>query len=726
MGIAKVASTQVAKSGFKIALKLVGVALLKEVTQEFVQPYVNQFIDMTLVEGMNKGIKEGVLKGVKEWLRGIGIVGRMLAIDVWKKTLQYKTIIINTVKELIFDNATTPEWQQISVGVLKRIANKNVFTKLLSEIGTVAYDLLSVLPGLGAKLEAKLLEKHLAQIENDEKSKGKIMEQKTTEVQAIKEVKAFTYDEVIDGVSETITSKISSSVTQNIVRPYTSQAVNWGIDKLYGKINDKVEKQLENVKAERRIHFAQNRDPTNRLPKKFKKPSKEDLVAAQADIDAFESGSMAGIQHMGSAADAIKKPIKLVDEKGRTIGIFGSENGGEPVEVQHHPPTKGKPKGHFTLPDGTDPPQKFKNNTENDCLFNVLASQTGESDPIKIRQDAADAMNKNIDYQAMQHNDVQRLKYFKPKRLREGAFTEINRERIEDVDDYLKKQVVPIELSGTYDELNDKYKNHGPVEFNHVPPKDIYKTKRRDEIDGGDLVCMVIAASDHTKSTDFKGMTTVSVNSSRFGRVTQTYNSLLKKLMGNSDENTKEFNQADFANTIIPELIDLQLTSMINNSCNYKKNMSSYLELCFEKKLITSIDKDRIQKIVETFPSLNDLNDTTKRTKIINDFKTKANAELKILDQKIRDSNIGIFSKNATVENSFNSENPPTLTGLLGEKFKILETPPTDTNLVKTQLQEGSKSLLTEIVKPTTIGTKRPRVQKEDPSPETRKRPPGA
>jgi hypothetical protein len=280
--------------------------------------------------------------------------------------------------------------------------------------------------------------------------------------------------------------------------------------------------------------------------KKLDEGQKENLRArAKVDIEEFEKGSMVGIQHMGSVADAVNRPIKVLDKNGKIISVFGKENKGEPLEVMHHQPNEKNPKGHFTLPNGKEPPQKFKSNGDNDCLFNVLAHQTGVEDPTKIRKDAANAMRKNIDYQAMQYNDVERLKRFKPKKLYEGGAITRSMAKNDaqpsfpNITGNLTKRFLEDEDIDPADIRADTYKNlkdddnlkNKPIERDHIPPKGVSKE--------GDLgLCIPLPKNYHHLNRgdedNNRQMTVTTTGSSAFStKLTEHMSSLMGTRIGN-------------------------------------------------------------------------------------------------------------------------------------------------------------------------------------------------
>lgn len=582
-------------------MKLVGISLLKEVTQEFIQPVFNYIVDMTIVKGIGKKIRDLVIETVKRWLRDINIIWRMLSIDVWTNTLRYKEIIINTVKMLLFDQAPISELQEFGVGVLKRLIKKNIILKVVNEVGSVVKDIVLVLPGLAKKLEEALIEKYLKELEQDEENKKNPNKDYERDMQATRTEKSVTIDKVEGEVADSITTKITSSITQNIVRPYSSQIVNSGIDTLYENYNENVENQLKNVKSKRKIVFVQNWDPTNRLPKEYKKVTVDQIEACKIDIKAVENGSMVGIHHMGSVSDSVQKSIIITDTKGKIMESFGSNYGKNgSLVIQYHEAVDGKSRGHFTLPDGTDPVQKYNNNTENDCLFNVIASLTGAKDPNKIRQDAVAAMYNNIEYQAMQHYDVQRLKQFKRESLLEGGVTKPN--------ESFQKEVAVIEdaekkakdnnrshLSGPCSIMTSLFKGGGQsIEINHVPPKSAYKDENGDFREKeSDMLSVAMFKIDHrmclsTKSPEYRLSikTLLNLGDPRVEMI--------------GDKKRAKFNS--LKESLIPDLFDMHLVSLKNNTCDYIPSFRKTINDNVLEGRISKDDESEILEIIKKFP----------------------------------------------------------------------------------------------------------------------------
>lgn len=563
---------------------------------------------MTVVKGIEKQIRDIVIERVKRWLRDIKIIWRMLSIDVWTNSFRYKEIIINSVKKLLFDEAPISELQQFGVGVLKRLMNKNKILKVVNEVGSVLKDIVLVLPGLAKKLEEALTKNYLKELEQDEESKKNPNKYYERDFQATRTEKSVTIDKVEDEVADSITTKITSSITQNIVRPYSSQIVNSGIDVLYKKQDDKIEMQLENIKAERRIYYVQKKDPTDRLPKEYKKVTDAQIEAAKKDIENFKNGSMIGNQHMGSMADAIGRPITLIDEKGRLIANYGSEYDGDPVVVQHHKASNKRPKGHFTLADGTDPPP-YKNYTENDCLLNVLAWQTGAKDPNKIRQDAVDAMHKNIRYQAMQHDDFERLKYLKPEALREGGTSDISKY----IAKYPESKVPDDHLAGTYEELCKMFPGRLKLlEINHVPPKSAnsYELEK-------DLPCVTMNYDDHrdclsTTSPQYRNQIDALLYES--------------KVISKGGKKIRKF--GNMKDALIPELLDMHLVSLKNKQGDYTDTFKAFLDHCEKEQRISKTDKKELLNLVKSFPTRDEPDALSKFRQMGKDHLTKLDKKL--------------------------------------------------------------------------------------------------
>lgn len=362
---------------------------------------------------------------------------------------------------------------------------------------------------------------------------------------------------------------------------------------------------------------------------------------ARDDIADFENGSMVGIQHMGSVADSVGKPIKVVDKNGKTIAVFGTDNEGEPMEVQYHEPGKQYKDGHFTLPGGKDPPKVFKNNGENDCLFNVLAFYKKIEDPSWIREDAARAMRKNIDYQAMQINDVERLRRYRPKSLREGGMTSISKMPA-DAATYLTGLKVLTRdtngyhldesaMAGTYEKLSI-YSLQDAIEINHTPPKHIMIQGKDTE---NTLPCITMLASDHRLSKDIDDQFTLRMTSTGSAGAPEYYRKCLKELLGKKTKGEKYFDSDKFADALVPELIDLQLVSMVNKSCDYRPAMNAYIAHCKKEGRLDDDGVDRLKDLVKVFPLPGD-GDVVKLTQSVNDFKNDMkNNYLKALDVKV-------------------------------------------------------------------------------------------
>lgn len=378
--------------------------------------------------------------------------------------------------------------------------------------------------------------------------------------------------DVCSSIADSVSQKITSLVNVNFVKPFTCSLVDRGISGLTAGLNERIEEQITSFKCERRTEFLENKDKDNRVPDEFKQAHKDEKVMqnVQQGIEDFANDEQVGLQHMGSVSDACGCAIKVLDEDGNLVRTIGDTSSGKIVEVRYKD-------GHYSSPDGTDPPGSTK---PNDCIYNVIADQLGEKDPQKIadlRTKTVEAMHKNSHIIAHHYADVQYLKIHDRKVLHEGGIVNPTKQSVKD---FAKKFTDPsvLEGAGTYKELNDKLKKEsrdGIVEVHHEPPDASYDGKSSQKL------CVVMDYDDHQNL--------LSTGS-------PAYVEAMRNVMSQDTTN-------GFSDALLIGCIDMHLTSLKSGNGEYGSDMAKLVDGHAKNGKISQEQATILKEKIKAFPS---------------------------------------------------------------------------------------------------------------------------
>ncbi|CAM4888627.1 unnamed protein product [Rotaria socialis] len=463
--VATKVATETLKKGWVIAAKAIGVELGKGVAKKVVTQLVDYGVNKALMPSIEEEVRKRIESPIQNALLANSTVEKMLRLDGKNRNCYYQNLIKQKAMELL-NPQNDPE--HVLLTITKGIANGIATCKIqgLSTVLQIAEavqaldELRQFLPGF-----IESLNKAIDEISTAESVIGKIEEldkQEQTEVQSqtnydpqktteeIYDHAASTYvperqDEDInlelnENVEEQVTLEKSTkspeslrqqlansvsikmcSVIQNkLITPVTHAGINFGMKKVTAGLDKSIQDQIGNYQAERRIEFFQDEDKDNRIPDEFKKGGEDEEAVEKADqmIDDLKRGGEAGLPHLGALSDEAGRPIKVLDENGKVIRIIGGDKGGLPIEVEYHKPTEDSPQGHWTLPGNVEP--AVNNTGKNNCLFNVIAHQTGK-DPNQLRENTATRMENNKENLANQAHDIKRLEQYKSSALTMGG-----------------------------------------------------------------------------------------------------------------------------------------------------------------------------------------------------------------------------------------------------------------------------------------------------------------
>lgn len=443
---------------------------------------------------------------------------------------------------------------------------------------------------------------------------------------------------VFNTIAESVTVNIASLVNANFIKPYTCSLVNEGITGLTSGLNKSIEDQITSFKCERRTEFLQNKDTDNRVPDEFKKAheDKDVMKEVERDIDNFANDEKVGLQHLGSVSDACGCAIKVLDENGNLIRIIGDTSSGKIAEVQYKD-------GHYSLPNGEDPPGG--STKPNDCLFNVIAHQNGETDPKKIaemRSKTVEAMHKNINILAHQHADVQYLKNHDRNVLHEGGTVNPRKTK----DDAKKKKAEKfyaglspekqkkLQEAHTYEDFDEDLRGRdGVIEVHHEPPGAAYDPK----VDKSDKLCVALPHDDHR-------------NLLSTGNA--AYVESIKDIISKDKVN-------GFSDALLIGCLDIHLTSLRSGSGNSTVIAESLVDAHASNGKLTPEQAKVLKDKIKNFPTKPENFTTEYLSQHKDSFNNGTNA-LKLFEAKVNDEKVKVHfkkpKKNVFVQTSHRKE----------------------------------------------------------------------
>ncbi|CAF1461663.1 unnamed protein product, partial [Didymodactylos carnosus] len=221
-------------------------------------------------------------------------------------------------------------------------------------------------------------------------------------------------------LATSVSVNICNIIQHKLIKPVSQTGIDCGMKKLTAGIDKELNDKMNNLKALRRTEFFQNKDKDNRIGKEHKNGMKDKAALAKANqmIENIKTGGEAGLPQLGPLSDATDRPIRVLDENGQLVCIIGEDKGGKPLEVEYHKPNENNPSGHWTWR-GRKEPVEY-NTGKNNCLFNVIAEQTGKK-PIELRKDTASMMENDKENLANQADDIKRLEQYKKDALIMGG-----------------------------------------------------------------------------------------------------------------------------------------------------------------------------------------------------------------------------------------------------------------------------------------------------------------
>lgn len=470
-GIVKSVATQSVKEGWKLAAKAIGISLAKGVGKEVVTQLVNYGVNQTLMPSIENAVILRVEGPIQQALLNNLMVERLLKIDEEQRNNYYQNLIKQKALEILHPrNEQENTLLTITKGIAAGIAKQKIeglstilqiadaikaldelnefvpkFIEQLNEIITIIHN---GLPQENTEnnnqisnqkdQQEQISDKHttthtsntqgtaLGSVNTSTNRSSQLKDidlqpQEATQAQLQREAKTPAK------LGETLSSNISKSmcfiIQSKLITPLSQAGISYGMTHLTADIDKGLQDEIGNYQAERRMQFMQSGDTDHRVPiefKKFEDKETENKAIAKAEevIKGLEEGGEAGLPHLGSLSDQAERPIEVYDEKGQLLYIIGEDKGGEPIKIEHHKNNDGS--GHWTLPGGQEP--SGGSSGKNNCLFDVIAAQTGQKG-YELRQATVAHMSNNKELLAYQAADIARLEAYKSDALRLGGCT---------------------------------------------------------------------------------------------------------------------------------------------------------------------------------------------------------------------------------------------------------------------------------------------------------------
>ncbi|CAM2724787.1 unnamed protein product [Rotaria socialis] len=462
-------STETVKKGWIIAAKAIGVELGKGVAKEVVTQLVDYGVNKALMPSIKDEIINRVEGPIQNALLKNPLIEKMLRLDGKNRNCFYQNLIKQKAMELLNpQNDPKHPLLVITKGIRNGIASskiKSLSTILQAKEALKALDELATFRSEFIENLNKLINE-IASTEDidaniEELEKQQQQQQTALKTQAIDELKTPTQDEIHDysisnfvsdksgtdinfemnqkeqeqvkldrgnaspasllqTLADSVSTKMCSVIQNKLIAPVTNAGVSFGMSKLTAGLDKSIKDQIGTYQAERRLEVFQDNDKNNRIPDEYKKGAEDPEAIEKTGqmIEDLKNGGEAGLPHLGALSDETGRPIKVLDENGKVIRIIGADKGGTTIEVQYRKPNVHTPQGHWTLPGNVEP---LANNTgKNNCLFNVIAEQTGK-DPNQLRANTASRMGNNKEHLANQARDIKRLEQYKKNALTMGG-----------------------------------------------------------------------------------------------------------------------------------------------------------------------------------------------------------------------------------------------------------------------------------------------------------------
>ncbi|UJR34812.1 hypothetical protein I4U23_027593 [Adineta vaga] len=459
--------TTTVKTGWILAAKAIAAGLAKGIAKELITQLVDHGVSKSLMPIIQDEVMKRVEKPIQNALLINHQVKKMLQLDEKNRNNYYERLIRQKAMKLFHSTEQQSALKTITIGIVKGIATQKIsgLSAVLKavQVKQTLEELDKFVPNFIEKLnevveniykEEKLDEK---ETQNYKKLEQQQQQHTTSEQKrriCMKEEDTLTYvstyipetsskdidlknvpepeqvnlgrenksfDDLYRALARNVSQHICNIIQRKLIVLVTDVGINHSMTLLTADLDRNIQFQINNYQAQRRIEFFQDGDRNNRIPNEFKYGADDPKAVKKVEdmVRDLKDGGEAGLPHLGSLSDETGRSIKVFDDKGQVIRIIGENKSGDPIEVQYHKPTIDNPQGHWTLPDSQEP--MIRNGDQNNCLFNVIAQQTGK-DPNQLRNDIAIRMENNKANLANQAHDIERLEQYKKDALIMGGF----------------------------------------------------------------------------------------------------------------------------------------------------------------------------------------------------------------------------------------------------------------------------------------------------------------
>ncbi|CAF0923021.1 unnamed protein product [Adineta steineri] len=446
--------TTTVKAGWKIAAKAIGTGLAKGVAKELVTQLVDYGVSKTLMPVIQDEVMKRIKRPIQKALLANPCVEKMLKLDGTNRNSYYEHLIISEAMQLLNSDKQQSALLTITVGIgsgiakhkiegLSTILNAVEVTRALDQLNTFVDDFKEKLNEIIDKIykEQKIDEK---ESQNQAKPEGQQQQENSSQNSASNYTPETSDDDVdveddkkeqqvqlgrkskssnalCGTLATSVSAEMCNIIQKKLIIPVAQTGINYSMTELTSGLDQSLQDQIGNYQTARRIEFFQGGDKNNRIPDVFKKAMYDPAAVKEADkmIEKLRSDGEAGLPHLGPLSDAAGRQIIVLDEDGQRVYIIGEDKGDGPIEVQYHQPNKDNPSGHWTLPGGKEPADG--STEKNNCLFNVIAQQTGKK-PDELRKDTVVMMENTKMNLANQVNDIKRLERYKKDALIMGGF----------------------------------------------------------------------------------------------------------------------------------------------------------------------------------------------------------------------------------------------------------------------------------------------------------------
>lgn len=436
--------TETTKEGWKLVAKKVGLDMAKGVSKEILTNLVAYGIDKKILPMIEEIIIDKVKEPIQKALLNNSKVAKMLQLDVENGNHNYENkirgiaqklltpeeysklrTIATTIATSVADNKGLTLTRQVCTGFIG-VFELATFTsdfigKLLNKINSINVEIKVDKNDIGQKNTPQSEETTNEVYQHNDEFKHTENDIDLSKAdQAEEQIKLDKKPQSTNNLSSEIAGMVSVNIIQilkgKIVMPVVQMGANYTIDKLSSKVAKCLDDEMETYRAYKNIIHIQNRTYSkNNLEPVL---SNNEVEKVDKIIDDLHKGGPAGLIHLGAVSAVTDHPIEVYDKEGRHKYTIGDAKKSKPIQIQYHAPEDGSNVGHFTLKGQREPSRK--GDSDNMCLFNVIAEQTGKN-PNDLKKETLNVMKNSKGEIAKQVKHINRLVMYDRARLIEGG-----------------------------------------------------------------------------------------------------------------------------------------------------------------------------------------------------------------------------------------------------------------------------------------------------------------